>query len=42
MLSMLLRFSGSTINAQHSKTGMTALAMAAQAGYKESVGVLLR
>ena len=42
MLSMLLRFSDSTINAQHSKTGMTALAMAAQAGYKESVGVLLR
>ncbi|GFR73356.1 ankyrin-2 [Elysia marginata] len=42
MLAMLLRFNDSTMNAQHSKTGMTALAMAAQAGHKECVAILLR
>ncbi|GFN91984.1 ankyrin-1-like [Plakobranchus ocellatus] len=42
MLSMLLRNNDSTMNAQHSKTGMTALALAAQAGHKDCVVILLR
>ena len=42
MLGMLLKMNDSTMNAQHSKTGMTALSMAAQAGHKECVAILLR
>ncbi|CAG5119233.1 unnamed protein product, partial [Candidula unifasciata] len=41
-LHCLLDISKSTMNAQHSKTGMTALALAAKLGHAEAVTVLLR
>ncbi|XP_059173061.1 serine/threonine-protein phosphatase 6 regulatory ankyrin repeat subunit B-like isoform X2 [Physella acuta] len=42
VLHCLLEVSSTTINAQHSKTGMTALSIAASLGNKEAVSVLLR
>uniref|UniRef100_A0A2C9LW87 Uncharacterized protein n=1 Tax=Biomphalaria glabrata TaxID=6526 RepID=A0A2C9LW87_BIOGL len=42
LLNCLLEINNATIDAQHNKTGMTALAMAASLGNEEAVSILLR